>query len=230
MKAGDIMTSSVVSVDSETPVKRIAKLMSERQISAVPVIDADHRVIGIISEGDLLRRAETGTARQRSWWLELLATNKELAGEYLKSHGRTAKDVMTREVVTVKESTPLSEVADILESRHIKRVPVLRNGKLVGIVSRANLVQLLASARLTPPASSAQEDRAIREKLLAELKTQKWADASPGNIVVTDRIVHLWGQVLSDEEQRALRAAAANIPGVRAVKDHTNVLPVVPIV
>src|SRR5262249_9653059 len=161
---------------------------------------------GIISEGDLLRRSETGTARQRSWWLELLSSNKELAKDYLKSHGRTATDVMTREVVTVEESTPLSVVGDILESRHVKRVPVVREGKLVGIVSRANLVQLLASADLTPASSSApQEDRAIRKKLLAELKTEKWAEASPANIVVTDGVVHLWGQVLSEEEQRALR-------------------------
>jgi CBS domain-containing protein len=230
MKAIDVMTVSVVSVDAETSVQTVAKLLAEHRISAVPVVDRDKTILGIVSEGDLLRRAEIGTERgRRSWWLEAVASNKQLANEYAKSHARKAKDVMTRDVVTVTEAAPLSEVADLLESHGIKRVPVVRNGKLVGIVSRANLIQALASMR-DEPAEAEVDDRTIREKLLAELKAQKWAEARPGNVVVHDRVVHLWGDVLSDAEKRALRVAAEGIAGVREVEDHTTIYaqPLVP--
>ncbi|MCI0365171.1 MAG: CBS domain-containing protein [Phycisphaerales bacterium] len=136
---------------------------------------------------------------------------------------------MTREVVTVDEATPIMEVAFILEQRRIKRVPVIRGGRLVGILSRANLVQALASGSLTPSSPSEVDDRTIRENLLAVLKTQKWADSSPGNVVVNDGIVHLWGYALSDKEHEALRIASANVPGVRGVEDHTSGLLTAPI-
>lgn len=229
MKAKDVMTCNVISVDPETPVRTVAWLMIEHHISAVPVVDEDKHIIGMVSEGDLLRRWETGTERHRSWWLEAFASNAELAGEYVKSHARRAKDVMSREVVSVTEDTPLVEVADILESERIKRVPVLRDGRLVGIVSRANLVRALACLHSEPadvPRDVNVDDDTIRDRLIAELKHQPWAELIPGNIVVNDRIVHLWGFVLSDEEKQALRVAAENIPGVRGVQDHTSLRPV----
>jgi len=228
MRAADIMTVNVVTVDPETSVQEIATLLSERGISGVPVVDKDRRLVGMISEGDLMRRVETGTELRRSWWLEMLSTNTELASEYVKTRGRRARHVMTRDVVSIAEATPLAEIADLLERHRIKRVPVVSNGVLVGIVSRANLVRALASGGSQPAGSGADRDDVIRDKLLAELKRQKWAEASPGNVIVTDGVVHLWGTILSEQERQALRVAAENIAGVRAVTDHTTRTPALP--
>lgn len=226
MQVSDVMTVDVVSVSLDTPVDAIARLMVERRISGVPVVDRQSRVLGMVSEGDLIRRSETDTARRRSWWLQLLSPSAELASEYVKTHGRRAEHVMTRKVVTVAETAPLREVADLLERHGIKRMPVLRDGRLVGIISRANLLQALASAGASTAA--ARGDEAIRELLLAELRRQKWAPALPGNVIVTDGIVHLWGNVLSEEERTARRVAAENIDGVRGVEDHMTLAPVIP--
>jgi CBS domain-containing protein len=225
MRVADIMTTSVVSVDPELPIKAVAKLLAERRISAVPVVDAELRVIGIISEGDLLRRAEIGAARRGSWWLELFTSNRELADAYVKSHAKTVRDVMTKEVVTASENVSLADIAELLEAHRIKRVPVIRNGILVGIVSRANLVQALASAA-QPQWPARPDDSMIRDRLTAELKRQRWADLSPGNIVVQNGVVHLWGYVLSESERRALQVAAENVPGVTSVQDHTSKPPI----
>jgi CBS domain-containing protein len=227
MLAADVMTVNVVSVDPETPVQEIAKLLSERGISGVPVVEKSGKLVGMISEGDLMRRVETGTQPRRSWWLEMLSTNTELASDYVKTHGRRARHVMTAKVVTVEEATPLVEVAEILERHRIKRVPVVRKGALVGIVSRSNLVRALASGGQKPSAAAGQDD-AIRDQLLAELKRQKWAEASRGNVIVTAGVVHLWGTILSEEERQALRVAAENVPGVRGVEDHTTLMPALP--
>src|SRR6516162_4436631 len=155
MRAMDVMTSEVISVDPDTSVQALAALLSERGISGVPVVDADNRVVGVISEGDLVYRVETGTerrkeartGRRRSWWLDRIASDRELARDYVKSHGRTVRDVMTRNVVVVDDTTELADIAILLETKRIKRVPVVRDGRLVGIVSRANLVRALATAK-----------------------------------------------------------------------------------
>ena len=228
MQAADIMTVNVVTVDPETSVQEIASLLSERAISGVPVVDKNRRLVGMISEGDLMRRVETGTQLRRSWWLEMLSTNTELASDYVKTRGRRAQHVMSPNVVSVTEATPLAEIADLLERHRIKRVPVVRDGVLVGIVSRANLVRALASRGSQPAGAGAARDDVIRDTLLAELKRQKWAEASPGNVIVTDGVVHLWGTILSEEERQALRVAAENVAGVRAVADHTTLLPALP--
>src|SRR5246127_2770528 len=144
MLAMDVMTSEVITVEEDASVPSVAKLMAERGISSVPVIDKDKRVVGMVSEGDLLHRAETGTERRRSWWLEMMSSTNQLAGEYIKSHSGKVKDIMTRNVLSVTEETPVADIAVLLETNRIKRVPVLRDGKLVGIVSRANLVRALA--------------------------------------------------------------------------------------
>jgi CBS domain-containing protein len=130
------------------------------------------------------------------------------------------KDVMTRDVVSVTEQTPVADIAVLLETNRIKRVPVLRGGKLAGIVSRANLVRALAMTINERPSGAEADDRAIRDRLLAELKAQKWAEVSPANITVKDGIVHLWSSYYSDQEKRALVVAAESIPGVRRVEDH----------
>src|SRR5271166_2799102 len=185
MRAGEVIT-----VDENASISAVAKLLAERGISAVPVVDSSNRVIGMVSEGDLLHRAETGTERRRSWWLEMIASTNELAGDYVKSHSGAVKDVMTRDVISVTDTTDLAEIALLLETNGIKRVPVVRDGKLVGIVSRANLVQALAMTLTEPGTPAANDDRAIRERLLGELKTQRWAEIAPANITVRDGVVH----------------------------------------
>jgi CBS-domain-containing membrane protein len=182
-------------------------------------------VIGMVSEGDLLHRAETGTERRQSWWLEMMASTNRLAGDYIKSHSGNVKDVMTRDVLSVTETTSVADIAILLETNRIKRVPVLRDGKLVGIVSRANLVRALAMTINEPTSSTEADDRTIRDKLLAELKVQRWAEVAPANITVKDGVVHLWSSYLSEQEKRALVVAAENIPGVRRVEDHMRPVP-----
>jgi CBS domain-containing protein len=221
----DVMTSKVITVDENASVTTVAKLLAERGISAVPVVDSENRVIGMVSEGDLLHRAETGTECRRSWWLEMMASTNRLAGDYIKSHSGNVKDVMTRDVLSVTETTSVADIAILLETNRIKRVPVLRDGKLVGIVSRANLVRALAMTINEPTSSTEADDRTIRDKLLAELKAQRWAEVAPANITVKDGVVHLWSSYLSEQEKRALVVAAENIPGVRRVEDHMRPVP-----
>jgi CBS domain-containing protein len=220
MRAVEVMTTKVITVGENASVAEVAKLLAEHGISAVPVVDKDNRVIGMVSEGDLLHRTETGTEQRRSWWLEMMASTNQLAGDYIKSHSANVKDVMTRDVISVSDTTPLADIAVLLEANRIKRVPVVRDGKLVGIVSRANLVRALAMATKEPSSGAELDDRSIREELLAELKAQKWAEISPANVTVKDGVVHLWSSYLSAEEKRALVVAAENIPGVRRVEDH----------
>jgi CBS domain-containing protein len=232
MRAIDVMTTQVVTVGPETSVQELATVLSERAISGVPVVDAENRLVGVVTEGDLLHRFETGTEHRtqhrRSRWLESLATDRELAREYVKSHGRSVKDIMTHDVAWVSETTELGDVADLLETKRIKRVPVLRDGKLVGIVSRANLVRALA-ATSREPASDADDDRSIRAKLLAELSRQEWANVWAADIIVRDKIVHLWfSSDQPGEERHAVRVAAENIAGVRQVEEHVVPAPAVP--
>jgi len=225
MRAIDVMTSEVVTVSDNASVAEVAKLLAERSISAVPVVDAANRVIGMVSEGDLLHRTETGTERRRSWWLDMLASTNQLAGDYIKSHSGLVKDVMTRDVISVSDTTPVADIAIALETNLIKRVPVLRDGKLVGIVSRANLVRALATSSDQPSSDTEIDDLSIRDKLLAELKAQRWAEVSPANVTVKDGVVHLWSSYLSEQEKRALIVAAENTPGVRRVEDHMRRVP-----
>jgi CBS domain-containing protein len=225
MRAVDVMTSEVITVGEDASVQEAAKLMAEHGISAVPVVDRDNRVIGMASEGDLLHRAETGTERRRSWWLDIVASTNRLAGEYVKAHSGKVKDIMTRDVISVTDDTSVADIAILLETNRIKRVPVLRDGKLVGIVSRANLVRALAMTIDEQPGGAEADDRAIRDTLLAELKAQKWAEVAPANITVKEGVVHLWSSYYSEQERRALVVAAESIPGVRRVDDHMRPVP-----
>ncbi|MBO0737913.1 MAG: CBS domain-containing protein [Alphaproteobacteria bacterium] len=218
MRASDVMARSVVTTAEDATVVDVAKLMVSQRISGVPVAGRDGRLVGIVTEGDMLRRAETRTERHRARWSDWFAPNSRLAAEYVKSHGRRVADIMTRNVISIGEFATLGEIADLMENRRIKRVPVVTDGKIVGIVSRADLLRVLASGG----GQSGDEggDRMIRDRLLAELRSQRWADPTEGNIVVADGVVHLWNIVGSDAERRALRIAAENTPGVRAVEDH----------
>ena len=225
MRAADVMTSEVITAGEDASVQEAAKLMVEHGISAVPVVDREGRMVGMVSEGDLLHRAETGTERRHSWWLEIVASTNQLAGEYVKSHSGSVKDIVTRDVISVTEETTVADIAILLETNRIKRVPVLRDGRLVGIVSRANLVRALAMTINERPSGAEADDRAIRDRLLNELKAQKWAEVSPANITVKDGVVHLWSSYLSDQEKRALVVAAESTPGVRRVEDHMRRVP-----
>ncbi|MGF6805750.1 CBS domain-containing protein [Paraburkholderia sp. Clong3] len=219
MQASDIMTTRVVSIAAESSVYDAAKLLADSRISGMPVVDDAGSVIGIVSEGDLLRRVETGTETQRrSWLAEFLAPTRQLAVEYLKERSIRVRDVMSAPAVTVDESTPLGAVAELLGRKHIKRLPVLSKGKLVGIVSRANLVRALASC--APAQLDAQpSDDQIRSAITKELDGHRWAMVADG-LIVTDGVAHCWGAVRSEEEREAILAAAARVPGVKGVKDH----------
>ena len=223
MNASDVMSGDVVTVRDDAPVLQVVRLMLARGISGVPVVDAGGVVVGIVSEGDLLRRAELGTEKHKGSWRQFFTGTASLAEDYVRTHGTLARDIMSRGVVCVQKDTPLSEIADLMEENRIKRVPVLDGDKLVGIVSRSNLLRALAS--MAPAAEPAEtDDAAIREALLAELARQPWSRRAENSVVVTDGVVHLWGLVTLPEELRALQLAAEGIPGVKAVRNHMIVL------
>jgi len=225
MRAMDVMTTNVITVVPDTSVQALATLLSERGISGVPVVDKDGRLVGIVSEGDLLHRAETGTERRtqrrRSRWLDTFAADQEAARDYVKAHGRSVQEIMTREVISVSDTTELADIATLLETKRIRRVPVVRDGKLVGIVSRANLVRALAMMKNQPTIDADNDDRTIRQKLLTELQGHEWVHMWGADILVRDRVVHLWfSDDRSEDERQAVRIAAENITGVRQVQEH----------
>ncbi|MGA7488332.1 MAG: CBS domain-containing protein [Xanthobacteraceae bacterium] len=223
MKAHDVMVSPVITVKPNASVREVAKIFIDRRISAVPVVDDQGRLVGIISEGDLLHRSEAGTERKRSSWLLLLTGNDTLAAEYVRAHARKVADVMTRNVITAAPDTPLHEIASLLEKNAIKRVPIVKDGQVVGLVSRANLIQAVATARkeLEIPLS----DATIRNQLQSRLRAQPWAHTSLLNVTVNGGVVELWGLANSDAERKAIRIAAESEPGVRDVNDHLIVRP-----
>jgi CBS-domain-containing membrane protein len=220
MKASDVMVSNVISVRPDTTVRDIAEKLISNRISAVPVVDDRGAVIGIISEGDLIHRIEVGTERKHSWWLKILGDKGVFARDFLKSHAVKAADVMTRPVITASPDMPLGDLASMLERHRIKRVPIVDNGKLVGIVSRANLVQALVALRRDIPAESKMEDSTVRDKILSEYRSKLLVNPSQINVIVHDGVVELWGEAESSDEKDALRLAAELTPGVRKVDDY----------
>jgi CBS domain-containing protein len=224
MKASEIMTLGVYSVKPDALVRDAARLMIEVGISGLPVVDAAGKLVGIVTEGDFLRRVETGTERRRSRWLEILVGPSRLATDYVRTHGRKIEEIMSTNVVTVPPDAPLQDVVRIMEERRIKRVPVVRDGAVVGIVSRANLVQALA--RLAAEARpSRTDDEVMRAKIMAELEKQNWAPRRNINIIVRGGVAELWGTILDERERDALRVAAENVPGIVDVQDHLVVEP-----
>ncbi len=220
MKAMDVMVGDVVTVRPDDDVALAVRLLAEHDVSALPLVDDDDHVIGVISEADLLHREEIGTEKQRPWWLEAVTPASTLAGEFAKSHGRRVEEIMSTDVVSASEDTPLGEIATLLERHRIKRLPILRAGKLVGIVSRSNLIQALASSRAqTGAGSGVESDRQIRLELLDRLGHQSWTDFGERNIIVSGGVVHLWGLVGSADEHKALLALAEDAPGVVGVSD-----------
>jgi len=218
MLARDIMTDAVLTVLPDTPLLDVVQLMLSARVGGLPVVK-DGAVVGIISDGDLLRRPEIGTERAPGHWLQIFGSSDTDAAEYTHTHGLTAGEVMTTDVVSIVETTPVLEIAALLESRHVRRLPVLRDGKLAGIVSRADLLRALASRLGVPRQKS---DACIRTALLAELERHpSWAP-NPAEItmLVQDGVVHYWGYVRAEAQRKAMIVAAERIAGVRRVEDH----------
>ncbi len=217
MRAADVMATKVITVRQETPVTKIAEILLANRISAVPVVNDKDALVGIVSEGDLIHRVEAGTERQRSWWLELLTGRETLAHEFVKSHAGKASDVMTRRVISVTPDTLLADIALLLEKHRIKRVPVVINEKLVGIVSRANLVQALVNLGRGKVPDAPIDDLTLHGNILDQLRSKPWIDPSTINVVVNNGAVELWGIVDSETEKDAIRVAVEVTPGVRQV-------------
>jgi len=219
MKAADVMTERVLSVWPETSVKMAAMIMSENRISALPVTDCEDHILGIVSEGDLIRRVEIGTTKRRAWWSNLWK-GRAPAVDFVKSHAKKVSDVMTKDVASVAEDAPLEDVATLMERRQVKRLPVVRHGKVVGIVSRANLIRALANAP-QPLVPVPDSDMNLQKRVIENLKSQPFGKPWLISVSVLDGVVTLWGPVSSKGEQQALRIAAETTPGVREVKDYT---------
>ena len=217
MKAHDVMTWGAITVEPEASVARAVRLMLQNNISGLPVIDSKGELVGMVTEGDFLRRGELGTQRQRPRWLEFLLGPGRLAAEYVQAAGQKVAQVMTPEVKTITPETPLEEVVRLMEHHRVKRLPVVQDGKLVGIVSRADLLHALGSVARDLK-SAAGDDATIREQIIAECAKQRWAPHI--NVVVRDGVVGLWGVITDDRARDAFIVAAENVPGVKDVQDH----------
>jgi CBS domain-containing protein len=219
MKAADVMTTHVISVAPDESILKCVGLMLEYRISGLPVIDAKGSLVGVVTEGDFLRRAEAGTERKRPRWLEFIAGPGRLADEYVRSHGRKVAEVMTPDPITIREDTPVEDVVRLMEQRRIKRLPVVRGSTVVGIVSRANLLHALAAVgREAAPTPS--DDQEIRVRILADLKKQPWAPRDLIDVTVRNGVVQLWGVVTADHQREAAAVVAENVPGVKCVTNH----------
>jgi CBS domain-containing protein len=218
MRAHQIMTRPVVTVSPDTRIVEAANIMLQRHISGLPVVDAAGKLVGIISEGDLIRRPEIGTQKKRARWLGFLTGPGKLAEDFVHEQGRKVGEVMTKSPLTVTEETALADIADLMEKNNVKRLPVVRGETLVGIVSRANLLQAVASLARYIPDPTADDDH-IRDRLIAALQKQDWCPFGL-NVIVRDGIVHLSGVITDERSRQAAIVAAENIDGVKKVHDH----------
>jgi len=217
MQVRDVMTRSVISVKADESILMAARLMLQNRISGLPVVDANNALVGVVTEGDFLRRGEIGTTRRRPKWLEFLVGPGRLASEYVHQSGRKVGEVMTPNPVTVGEEDALETVVQLMESHHVKRLPVMHGGRMVGIISRANLLHALASlARETPETTT--DDAAIRDRILSALAEHHWAFGV--NVVVKDGIAEIWGTIMDERERQGCIVAVENVPGVKQVHDH----------
>jgi CBS domain-containing protein len=218
MNVADIMTPRVLTIRNDAPITEAIRLMLQRRISGLPVVDGKDELVGVVTEGDFLRRTETGTERHRPRWLEFLASPGGRAKDYVQAHSRKVADVMSADPICVGENTPVTDVVALMEKHHIKRLPVLRARKVVGIVSRADLLRALARVAAKLPAPNAN-DTAIRQAVFAELDKQSWVPHATINVAVANGVAELHGTILDERERRALRVAVENVPGVTEVRD-----------
>ena len=220
MKAGDIMTRPAITATRETTIAAAARLMVNERISGLPVVGADGTVVGIVTEGDLLHRSETGTAAHHSRWFELLLGPGRLARDYVHSHGRKVGEIMTTRIVSVGPETELGDIVKLMETHRIKRVPVIDGARLLGIVSRANVIAALADTLEQAAATAPAGDGEIRERILAEIQKEPWGPRASVDVLVKDGVVELYGSITDERERAALQVLAENVPGVKAVHDH----------
>jgi CBS domain-containing protein len=219
MKVSDVMSTAVISVPPTALIAEAARLMLDNHISGLPVVDGSGNLVGIVTEGDFLRRNETGNLRRRPHWLEFCLGPGRLADEYVHTHGRKVEEVMTRKVVSTGENASLGEVASLMERHRVKRLPVLHGRQVVGIVSRASLLHPLM-VLMSDPTPPLPDDGAIRSRILAAVKKEPWGPRYTINVVVRDGTVDLWGTIFYEREREALRVLVENIPGVKSVRDH----------
>ncbi len=224
MNASDIMTKTVITGMPETTVKKAAELMSQHQISAIPVLDKNSRIVGIVSEGDLMRRVEGAKNPARSWWLSLFSEETTSARDFVHERGQHLKDIMTTQLTTVTPDTPVGQIARLLETKHIKRVPVVENGTLVGIVSRANLLQALAAQPSVHIRAEADEDEK-RDVVLGALAQVPGLNPVHLNVIVSENRVDVWGIVNSSDEESAAKVALEAIDGLGEVSVHLGRIP-----
>jgi CBS domain-containing protein len=218
MQASDVMTRNFVSIGRDAPIREAIRLMLDNRVSGLPVVDTAGKLVGILTEGDLVRRSEIATERHRWPWLEFLMGPGRMASDYVKTHGRVVDELMTHEVAVIGPDTPLADIVALMERRRIKRLPVIDNGMLVGIVSRADLLVALGRA-LDAAQAPAGNDDDICARVLAELEKANWAPRAGLTVTVADGVVELNGVIFDEHERGALRVAAENVPGVKGVSD-----------
>lgn len=219
MKVEAVMTAPVIGIGPQASIGDAATLMLNNRISGLPVIRDDGTLAGIVSEGDFLRRAELGTRRRRSWWLELLVGPGKAADEYVHSHSRRVSDVMVTDVVTVERDAPLESAVELMIGRGIKRLPVLGGGKVVGIVTRSDFMRALLRA-IPGPDARPTDDEKLRQAILKELEGKPWSVQGSIRVKVDQGAVELEGFILDERVRPAVRVAAENVPGVKSVTDH----------
>lgn len=218
MRAYQIMTPRLTTVRADTPIAEAAELMLTKKISGLPVVDASGKLVGIVSEGDFLRRGEIGTRRRRASWLEFFMGPGKLASEFVRQEGRTVKDIMTSDPVTVADDATLEQIVEVMERKGVKRLPVLRGDELAGIVTRANLLQAVANLARSTPHPSAGDDQ-IRRQILESMEKQPWCPMGL-NVIVRDGVADLSGVITDDRQREAAVVAAKNVTGVKTVHDH----------
>jgi CBS-domain-containing membrane protein len=227
MKAKDIMTRDVVTVVPQSSVHEVAALLVKHRISGIPVTAPDGRLLGLVSEGDLVERAEVDADPKGKWWLEGFSDTEALANRYARAHGTTAAAVMTRRIATVGPDADLADVAHILQAHHIKRVPVVQDGKLLGIITRSDIVRAVSDAA-RPADSTKRTDGDLQRAILERLREERWLDASYINLIVDKGRVTVAGLIGSNEERRALCSLVEEVAGPGSVIDQLKVgLPVV---
>jgi CBS domain-containing protein len=225
MQARDLMSTNLVVVPPETPVAAVAELLASRGISAVPVVGTDGKPLGIVTEGDLIRRLADKPPGPLTWFLDLFRNPTPLARRYAKAHGATAREVMSAELVAVEEATPVDEVAQLMEKHAIRRVPVLREGRMVGLVSRADLLRALLRPQQAP--ETLKDDAEILRAVIAQMRAQPWTDTFWVYPHVEQGVVTLYGYARSDSMRDGLRVLAGDVPGVRSVQDKMEPMPLI---
>ena len=218
MRAHQIMTRPVITVTPETSIVEAANIMLQKHVSGLPVVDATGKLVGIVSEGDFIRRSEIGTQRKRGRWLRFILGPGKSASDFVHEHGRKISEVMTRSPLTITEDTALAEIVELMEKNNVKRLPVIRADMVVGIVSRANLLQAVASLAREVPDPTADDDH-IRNRVIDAMEKNDWCPFGL-SVIVKDGIVHLSGVVTEERARQAAVVAAETVEGVKEVHDH----------